>query len=285
MNSEAQALGLTHTHYANPVGLDAAGNYSSAEDLAELSRQLLDNRTFARIAASRHAVLHSVHPALAITTRNTLLLDVPWVNGIKTGHTLGAGYVLVASGRRKGVELISTVLGTPAETDRDDDSLQLLDYGFSLYGAVRPARFGQQFADPQIRYSGDRLPLLAAHSLRVGVRRGQRLRIQVVAPNKVTGPIVRGALLGRAIVTLDGRQAAVVSLVAARAVPLANTIARLRGSGLLVAVLALLGGLAAAMTILARLARRRRVAGAVQDPAASREDRQRAREQRRRRHV
>ena len=55
----------------------------------------------------------------------------PWVTGVKTGHTFGAGYVLVGSGRRKGVELISVVIGAPTDEARFDDNLELLEYGFS----------------------------------------------------------------------------------------------------------------------------------------------------------
>jgi D-alanyl-D-alanine carboxypeptidase (penicillin-binding protein 5/6) len=91
MNRAAAALGLADTHYSNPIGLDSPGNYSSARDLAALAGRLLGDRTFARIADSPSAVLSSLHPRLTIGTRNTLLLRAPWVTGVKTGHTLGAG--------------------------------------------------------------------------------------------------------------------------------------------------------------------------------------------------
>ena len=68
----------------------------------------------------------------------------PWVNGVKTGHTFGAGYVLVGSGRRKGVELIAAVIGAPTDDDRFDDTLDLLDYGFSRYPRPTPIRAGQE---------------------------------------------------------------------------------------------------------------------------------------------
>ena len=132
MNLRAAALGLADTHYSNPIGLDEPGNYSSAADLLALSRRLLEIPAFARIARSRSAVLRSLRPPETIYTRNTLLLRAGWANGVKTGHTLGAGYVLVGSGRRDGVELISAVLGAPSEGQRDTESLDLLDYGFSL---------------------------------------------------------------------------------------------------------------------------------------------------------
>ena len=104
MNRYAAALGLHDTHYANPVGLDQEGNYSSARDLAALTKRLLEVPAFAKIADSREAVLRSVRPRRRIETINELLLMEPWVTGVKTGHTWGALYCLVGAGRRGGVE-------------------------------------------------------------------------------------------------------------------------------------------------------------------------------------
>jgi D-alanyl-D-alanine carboxypeptidase (penicillin-binding protein 5/6) len=156
MNRYAAALGLSHTHYANPVGLDEKGNYSSALDLMTLTRRLLAMSAFARIADSRGAVLRSVHPRRRIATINELLLMAPWVTGVKTGHTFGALYVLVGSGQRDGTSLISAVVGTWTDEERFDDSLALLEWGFSQYRRRLPIRRGQELAEPEIRYSGGR---------------------------------------------------------------------------------------------------------------------------------
>ncbi len=228
MNLGAAALGLADTHYANPIGLDEAGNFSSARDLVALSRRLLEIPRFARIVDSRSAVLRSLRPKRTIYTRNTLLLRAPWANGVKTGHTLGAGYVLVGSGRRRGVELISAVLGAPSESQRDAESLNLLDYGFSLYRQRRPLRAGERVASPSIRYSGGELSLLAARTVAVGLRRDQRLRIEVRAPSEVEGPLRHRAPIGAAIVEVDGRRVARVPLLASRAIGRASDFDRAR---------------------------------------------------------
>jgi D-alanyl-D-alanine carboxypeptidase (penicillin-binding protein 5/6) len=254
MNRAAAALGLPNTHYQNPIGLDAAGNYSSARDLATLSRDLLHNRVFARIADTSKTVLKSLHPPLTIYTRNTLLLKAPWVTGVKTGHTLGAGYVLVGSARRAGTSLISVVLGAPSESERDLDSMQLLEYGFSLYRPKRAIRPRQALARPSIRYSGGELPLLAARPVVVGARRNQPVVVSVEAPDEVTGPIRRGRRLGHATVTVDGRQAAVVPLLAARSIPEASSFDKLRSHAVLVVAVgaALICAILLAMVVLRR---------------------------------
>jgi D-alanyl-D-alanine carboxypeptidase (penicillin-binding protein 5/6) len=226
MNRYAAALGLADTHYANPIGLDQRGNHSSAYDLAVLARRLLRIPVFARIADSRRAVLRSVRPRRRIETIDELLEMAPWVNGVKTGHTFDARYVLVGSGQRKGVELIAAVVGAETDEDRFAGALRLLDYGFSRYRWRTPVRAGRALARPSIRYAGGELPLRAARDVSVGVRRGQRVEVAIRAPDEVGGPIERGAVLGRAIVRVGGLRTAAVPLRAARAVPKASAFER-----------------------------------------------------------
>src|SRR4051794_18079358 len=95
MNQKARALGLTETHYSTPVGLDDPANYSSARDLARLTALLLRNRTVARVVDMPSATLMSGSRPRTVVNRNDLVVDYPFVNGVKTGHTIEAGYVLV----------------------------------------------------------------------------------------------------------------------------------------------------------------------------------------------
>jgi D-alanyl-D-alanine carboxypeptidase (penicillin-binding protein 5/6) len=228
MNLRAAALGLADTHYANPIGLDQRHNYSSALDLTALTRLLLRIPLFARIAAARRAELRSLRPVRKIATINELLQMAPWVNGVKTGHTFDAGYVLVGSGRRRGVELISAVIGAPTDDDRFLDNLRLLDYGFSLYRRRVPLHAGEDVVEPSIRYAGGELPLRAARTVAVGLRPGQRLSVVTRAPAEVEGPVRQGAVLGRSRVLVDGLPAAVVPLRAGRDLPAASLFDRAR---------------------------------------------------------
>ena len=228
MNRYAAALGLADTHYANSVGLDQRGNYSSAADLATLARRLLGIPAFAKISDSRTALLRSLRPPRRIDTLNDLLTMVPWATGVKTGHTFDAGYVLVASGAKKGVSLISVAIGAPTEETRFSDNLELLEWGFSQYRRRLPVRRGQDLAEPEIRYSGGRLPLRAERSLQVGVRPDQRLEQRLRAPREVEGPIRRGARLGAVAVLVDGRKVGSVALRASRSVPEASLFDRAR---------------------------------------------------------
>jgi serine-type D-Ala-D-Ala carboxypeptidase (penicillin-binding protein 5/6) len=229
MNRYAAALGLTHTHYANPVGLDQKGNYSSALDLAALTEELEKIPAFAKIADSREATLRSVHPPRRIKSINELLEMAPWVTGVKTGHTWKAGYVLVGSGSRHGIRLISVAIDAPTDETRFSDNLELLEWGFRQYHRRVALHKGQELASPSIRYSGGELPLLVAHPLKVGLRDGQKPQIEVEAPRRVSGPIRRGARLGSATVTVDGLRAGTVALVAGRSIPAASSFDKARG--------------------------------------------------------
>ncbi|HEX5761911.1 MAG TPA: D-alanyl-D-alanine carboxypeptidase family protein [Solirubrobacterales bacterium] len=228
MNRYAAALGLSDTHYANPIGLDEPGNYSTASDLTALARRLMAIPGFAKISASRGAVLRSLRPPRRIDTRVDLLYELPWATGIKTGYTLGAGYVLVGAGRLDGVQLISAVLGTESEAARDEETEELLTYGFSLHRHEVPVSKREELARPAVRWTDEELPLRAARSVAIGVRREQQLTVEVEAPSEVEGPIRRGAALGQATVSLDGLPVARVPLLAARAVPEASALDKVR---------------------------------------------------------
>src|SRR6185437_6732713 len=144
MNARARQLGLVHTHYSTPIGLDTPGNYSSASDLAKLAAYLMHTSPFfKRVVGLKSAVLHTGNHVRTVVNRNDLVAKVPWVNGVKTGHTLQAGYVLVGSGTRNGMTLISAVIGTPDEAVRDASTLSLLNYGFANFPVRTPVHKGE----------------------------------------------------------------------------------------------------------------------------------------------
>ena len=218
MNRTARRLGLKDTHYQDPVGLDGEAQFSSARDLTRLGRILMGLPKFRPIASARSATLKSFRPPVEIESTNDFVVDNEWAKGIKTGHTFGAGYVLASDGRRRATELIGAVIGTASETARDEKSVRLLDYGFSLYTKRVPIRPGRKAAEVPVRYSDEDLGVVARKPIRIGVREGERLVTKILVPDEVTGPIRRGAPIGRAVTTLDGDRIAVVRLVAVRAV-------------------------------------------------------------------
>src|SRR6201996_9519139 len=189
MNRYAAALGLTNTHYENPIGLNSPTNYSSALDLATLTEELLRIPAFAKIADAREATLKSMRPVEHIHSINELLEMAPWVTGVKTGHTWKAGYVMVGSGAERGVKLIGGDMDAPTDETRFSDAFELLKWGFRQYHRAKAVHQGEEFASAAIKYSGGELPLVVAHSLSVRLRKGQKADVTVDAPAQGTGPI------------------------------------------------------------------------------------------------
>jgi D-alanyl-D-alanine carboxypeptidase (penicillin-binding protein 5/6) len=275
MNSTAADLGLDDTHYSNPIGLDDIGNYSSAADLATLASRLLEDKRFRDIVSQPEADLESGAIPRHVVTRNTLMLSDPTVDGVKTGHPLDAGYVLVASAKRRGVPLLSVVLGAPSEAARDADSEELLDYGYSLYDERSPFSPGDELATAMARYEDDPLALVAGGSVSVRARADQDLETKVDAPMEVEGPIDEGERLGRATVTLDGRVVGRVPVVAASAVAAPTFVDRL-GGPLPLGVIAFVAIVILIVVVL--MIRRRRSGGRGNGRSA--EDRRRSRHER-----
>jgi D-alanyl-D-alanine carboxypeptidase (penicillin-binding protein 5/6) len=206
MNAEAARLGLRHTHYSTPVGLDTPGNHSTADDLVALAQHLLRTQPFLRHVVSLPSARIRVDGRPRVVTNlNTLVGRVRWVTGVKTGHTLDAGYVLVGSGHRGGMSLVSAVLGATSESARELDTLKLLDWGFDNFRVVAPVSAGQAVASRPVRGRGElRVSLVATGSFKRVLPRTAKVTTVVRAPRELRGPLRKGAISG-AIVVSDGR--------------------------------------------------------------------------------
>jgi D-alanyl-D-alanine carboxypeptidase (penicillin-binding protein 5/6) len=227
MNARARELGLRHTRYSTPIGLDTSGNYSSASDLVKLAAyDLTHSRYFARIVALPHAVLHSGSHPRFVVNRNDLVGRIPWINGVKTGHTSGARYVLVGAGTRGGMTLLSAVLGTSSEASRDSNTLGLLGYGFSQFKRVTPVTKDAILARPTVKdRPGFRAELIAAKSVTNVVPRGARVRVSIEVPRRIAGPLEYHAVLGSAVVLAGRRVIARVPLLLAHRLPAVSPVA------------------------------------------------------------
>jgi serine-type D-Ala-D-Ala carboxypeptidase (penicillin-binding protein 5/6) len=225
MNDRAAELGLDHTSYANPIGLDEPGNYSSARDLATLARTLLQNPRFARIVDMPEATLETGIRPRTVENRNDLVAAYPWVSGVKTGYTLNAGNVLVGAAERgPRARVVSVVLGEPSEAARDADTLTLLRWGLARFSRVRVLDSRRALARTDIEYRDEEARLVPRRGAVVTVRDGQRLRRRVNAPDELEGPLPAGRRVGSVTVLVDGRPVRRVALVTAADVPGAGTL-------------------------------------------------------------
>jgi D-alanyl-D-alanine carboxypeptidase (penicillin-binding protein 5/6) len=262
MNARARQLGLRNTHYANPIGLDAPGNYSSARDLATLARKLMANPTFAQIVDRPRATLRSGDHVRTIRNRNLLIGRYRFVDGVKTGHTFGARYVLVGAAHRNGGKVISVVLGEPSEGARDADTLALLRWGVDQYRRVTLLRPGHTVARVTVaHYPDKRIRLTTRRSVTYTLRRGERLTTRVRAPEELEGPIEAGRRVGSVDVLYLGHRIKTLGLVTTTAVPEAGLVKRITddlGPPLtaLALLLVVLGGVLAGLKLRALMGRR-----------------------------
>ncbi len=220
MNRLAATLRLANTSFANPIGLDDAENYSSARDLATLAIRLRRNEFFRRTTDLPRATLRSGARKRTVLNRNTLVRRVDEVNGVKTGHTRRAGYVLVGSASRDGVTVVSVVLGEPSERARDADSLALLRYGLGSYAARTVMPQGRIVGRVALRYrDGEFVNVIAGDTVKRVLRMQASTSVAIGGlPADVDGPLPRGTRLGTATIR-DGEQViARVPVVTARPV-------------------------------------------------------------------
>ena len=262
MNERAKELGLEDTSYANPIGFDDPGNYSTAHDLASLAVRLLRRPRFARIVDMPVAELESGARPRTVENRNNLIASYPWVSGVKTGHTLGAGYVLVGAATGRGdARVVSVVLGEPSEAARDEETLELLRWGIDRFRQAVVVHPRLTLARAEVRYfDDDEARLVARDRVTLTLRAGEHVRRRVRAPDEVEGPLPAGARVGSVTVLVDGRPVRRTALVTAAAVPEAGTMRVLLSDlGVPLTFIVSLAILLAAVLVALRLRARRRI--------------------------
>lgn len=205
MNQQASLLGMKNSHFIDSTGLPNPGHYSTARDLATLTRAYIINFPEDYNYYSEKWFSYN---GIRQPNRNRLLWRYPYADGLKTGHTNEAGYCLVASAKKDGMRLISVVLGEPTDQDRTEDSIRLLTYGFrffethKLYDAAAPLVQARIWEG-----SKSEIPLGITQDLYVTVPTGQYKRIQVnmVVNNPLKAPVVKGQVYGMLNVVLNNQ--------------------------------------------------------------------------------
>ena len=209
MNETAEKLGMAHTHFANPNGLDAEGHYSSARDMAVLAAYALENQDFRRIVSTASVTIGDRYFA----NHNKLLKMYEGCIGVKTGFTKAAGRTLVSAASRDGMTLVCTTLN-----DGDDwnDHMALLDYGFDNYHLETAVPAGRVLASVLVREGTEiSVPLAASEDLCYPLTGDETLKVVARVPLSVAAPVVPGQVLGEVCAYLEDEEVAKVDLVAA----------------------------------------------------------------------
>jgi serine-type D-Ala-D-Ala carboxypeptidase (penicillin-binding protein 5/6) len=214
MNAKARELGLRHTHFANPSGLDQAGHYSSARDVTRLAQLAMRKPIVRQTVRLRSATA----AGRRLATWNDLLGRFPGLVGVKTGHTSQAGWSQVAAARGPGVTIYATILGSPTREQRNSDLGVLLAWGLSRYRVVDAIDGRRVYATAETGYGRGPVSLVASKPLRRAIRVNTPLVERVVAPSLVALPVRKGQHLGVVRVYSRGKLLGERPLVAAASV-------------------------------------------------------------------
>lgn len=220
MNDRAQSLGMQNTHFVNCNGLDAENHYSSARDVAIMSRELLKHQ---EILPYLSIWMDSLRDgAFGLANTNKLIRTYPGAIGVKTGSTSNAKYCLSAAAQRDGLTLVAAVLGAETTADRFATASALLDYGFANYKISTLVEAGEviETIDVQkgvvgtveVKTQTDYKRLMAKNST-------DEIERVVLVPDSVKAPVLQNDLIGELQLLQNGEELCRMNLVAAADVP------------------------------------------------------------------
>ena len=215
MNYQAELMGMTNTYYMNATGLPAEGMVTSARDLTILAKAIINEHPE---YYSIYSEKYFSHNNINQPNRNRLLWRDSSIDGLKTGHTEAAGYCLVASSKRRGMRLISAVLGAKSDDARARESQKLFSYGFRHFETKKIYSAGELIKENAALWYGeeDFLNLTVENDITLTYPKGEKknLSAQITVDNEISAPITAGQVLGSLEITLDGKTMTQVSLVA-----------------------------------------------------------------------
>ncbi|MEO3989307.1 serine-type D-Ala-D-Ala carboxypeptidase [Pseudocitrobacter cyperus] len=198
MNSYAQKIGLTNTTFKTVHGLDAPGQFSTARDMALLTKAMIhDVPEEYAIHKEKEFTFNNIRQP----NRNRLLWSSSLnVDGVKTGTTAGAGYNLVASANQGEMRLISVVLGTKTDRIRFNESEKLLTWGFRFFETVTPIKPDATFITQRVWYGDTREAKLGAGEAgSITIPKGQLKNLKAsytLTQPQLTAPLTKGQVVG-----------------------------------------------------------------------------------------
>jgi len=203
MNKKAKELGATNSRFVSPHGLDTDNQYSTAYDVAIITRYALKNKVFSEIVATSTFQI----PGHSLYNTNELLGAYPGLDGVKTGYTSKAGRCLVTTAKRDGMRLITVVLGSPTRTARAKASRDLLDYAFENYKMYRLLEKGKIYARvPVKRGIVKEAELKTAQTVEIplSIAEAEALEVKEYIPDTLDAPVYAGTETGLIEFSING---------------------------------------------------------------------------------
>ena len=219
MNEKAKELGMENTHFMNTNGLDEEDHYSSARDVAIMSRELMKHETIFNYTSIWMDTLRGGKFQLANT--NKLIRFYDGANGLKTGSTSKALCCLSAAAKRNDMQLIAVVLGAPTSAERFASAKSLLDYGFANYAVNTQITAGDEVQKIAVEKGVDKeVGVVAGDSCSTLVKKGQEDNItkEIKIDETITAPIEAGQKIGTMTISRDSEVIADIDLNASSTV-------------------------------------------------------------------
>ncbi|MDH4554001.1 D-alanyl-D-alanine carboxypeptidase [Pseudomonas sp. BN417] len=214
MNTTAEKLGMTNSHFMNATGLPDPEHYSSAHDMARLARGIIyEDPAHYAIYSQKEFFWNNIKQP----NRNLLLWRDKTVDGLKTGHTDEAGYCLVASAVRDNMRLIAVVFGTNSEQARAAETQKLLTYGFRFFETQTFYQKGAELAKAQVWKGATREAKAGlAQDLTLTLPKGQAKKLQasMTVNPQLIAPINKGDVIGKVEVKMEDQVVHSADLIA-----------------------------------------------------------------------
>ena len=217
MNDKAKEIGCKNTNFVNPNGIYNDNHYSTAYDLALIGKYAYENAIIKSIGskASYNLPKNENHPTYTSTNallRNTHRYYYEYANGLKTGYTDAAGYCIIATASKDGIDLICVILKGSYLADgtatRETDCINLFNYGFDNYKSVNLVTEGDVVRTIDILNGTEdtkKLDVIAATTLNCVVFTDEVVDVTpVIQFNSVLAPIAEGQVVGSITYTVDG---------------------------------------------------------------------------------
>tara|TARA_E500000331_G_scaffold179480_1_gene172861 strand:- start:3430 stop:4596 length:1167 start_codon:yes stop_codon:yes gene_type:complete len=219
MQLYVEEMGMENTQFKNVTGWPDPEHFSSARDLAKLTKNLIDKYpSHYALYKEKYFTFNEIKQR----NRNSLLWQDESIDGVKTGHTESAGYCLVSSGVRNDTRLIAVTLRSSTEKSRLTDNRRLLDYGFRYYRTKQVLEADLSIANEQV-WGGqaDSVNLSSAQELYLTLspRDFPRVESQIKLNDYLQAPIEKGQVVGQVDLILDGDSLASADIVAMKDVP------------------------------------------------------------------
>ncbi|ODA38959.1 D-alanyl-D-alanine carboxypeptidase family protein [Desulfosporosinus sp. BG] len=215
MNRKAQALGLKNTHFANAYGLPAEGHYTSAYDLAVISREALNYPLIRKLTSIKEYDLRD--GKFKLWNTNKLLWWYPGADGFKTGWTNEAKYCLASTVERNGLRLICVVMGVPQVRGHFAESMKIYNYGFAKYEFKQFAPVTQKQGVVKVRKGiEDEVTAVTEKPLGTTVEKGKdkNFWVETKLNPEISAPIQKGQKIGEILLYRNDQLQANVNLIA-----------------------------------------------------------------------